>query len=197
MENTNKLYTKTIDGVTYVKPKNEIINIKGDFQYLNPSEEMLLEDGWTPYEIIVAPEPEYVETIEDAKAKRIEELMNYDSSEFVNIFRYNGYPIWLDKATRVGLKLRIEAEKQAEKPTTTLWYNGVEFTIPIVVVEKMLYDLEVYASECYDNTQRHAAAINALTTIEDIHNYNFVTGYPHELYFTDDMFAYLLEQPEA
>ena len=196
MEN-NRLYTKTIDGVTYVKPKNKIIIIKGDFQYLNPSEEMLLEDGWTPYEIIVAPEPEYVETIEDAKAKRIEELMNYDSSEFVNIFRYNGYPIWLDKATRVGLKLRIEAEKQAEKLTTTLWYNGVEFTIPIVVVEKMLYDLEVYASECYDNTQRHAAAINALTTIEDVRNYNFVTGYPYELNFTDEMFAYLLEEAEA
>ena len=44
MEN-NRLYTKTIDGVTYVKPKNQIIIIKGDFQYLNPSEEMILEDG--------------------------------------------------------------------------------------------------------------------------------------------------------
>lgn len=196
MEN-NKLYTKTIDGVTYVKPKNQIIIIKGDFQYLNPSEEMLLEDGWTPYEIIVAPEPEYVETIEDAKAKRIEELMNYDSSEHVNEFRYNGYPIWLDKATRVGLKLRIEAEKQADKLTTTLWYNGVEFTIPIVVVEKMLYDLEVYASECYDNTQRHAAAINALKTIEDVYNYNFIIGYPHKLNFNNEMFAYLLERSQS
>lgn len=192
MEN-NRLYTKTIDGVTYVKPKNQIIIIKGDFQYLNPSEEMILEDGWTPYEIIVTPEPEYVETLEDAKAKRIEDLMNYDSSEFVNIFKYNGYPIWLDKATRVGLKLRIEAEKQADKLTTTLWYNGVEFTIPIVVVEKMLYDLEIYASECYDNTQRHAAAINSLTNVDDVINYDFRIGYPDKLDFRDEMFAYLLQ----
>lgn len=192
MENT-KLYTKTIDGVTYVKPKNQIIIIKGEFQYLNPDEEMLLEDGWLPYEIAEEPTPEQTISLEDIKTKRIEDLMNYDSSNHVNMFTYNGYPIWLDKATRVGLKLRIEAELVNEKTTTSLWYDGHEFTIPIVIVKKMLYDLEIYASECYDNTQRHAAAINALTTVEEVMDYNFITGYPDKLNFRDDMFVYLLE----
>lgn len=191
MENINKLYTKTIDHITYIKSKNQIIVIKGDFQYLNPSEEMLLEDGWVPYEIDETPECEI--TLEDAKFKKIEELMVYDSSEHVNLFKYNDHSIWLDKATRVGLKLRIEAESVNEKTTTSLWYNGHEFTIPIVVVEKMLYDLEIYASECYDNTQRHAAAINSLTNVDDVINYDFRIGYPDKLDFRDEMFAYLLQ----
>lgn len=46
----NTLYTK--NGV--VKPRKKIIIIKDDFQIINPSEEMILADGW---ELYVAPEP--------------------------------------------------------------------------------------------------------------------------------------------
>lgn len=46
----NTLYTK--NGV--VKPRTKIIIIKDDFQIINPTEEMVLADGW---ELYVAPEP--------------------------------------------------------------------------------------------------------------------------------------------
>ena len=46
----NTLYTK--NGV--VKPRKKIIIIKDDFQIINPTEEMILADGW---ELYVAPEP--------------------------------------------------------------------------------------------------------------------------------------------
>lgn len=46
-----KLYTK--DGK--VKPANKIVIIKDDLQIINPTEEMILEDGWVEY---VQPEVE-------------------------------------------------------------------------------------------------------------------------------------------
>ena len=47
----------------------------------------------------------------------------------------------------------------------------------------MLYALEVYASACYDRTQAHLAAIDALETIEEIESYDYRVGYPEKLKF--------------
>ena len=41
-----KLYEKIIDGKQHCKPANKIIIIKDGMQTFNPTEEMLLEDGW-------------------------------------------------------------------------------------------------------------------------------------------------------
>ena len=48
---------------------------------------------------------------------------------------------------------------------------------------QMLYLLEMYASNCYDNTQRHIANVANLENIEDIENYNYFEGYPDKLHF--------------
>ena len=41
-----KLYEKIIDGKQHCKPANKIVIIKDGMQTINPTEEMLLEDGW-------------------------------------------------------------------------------------------------------------------------------------------------------
>ena len=41
-----KLYEKIIDGKQHCKPANKIIIVKDGMQTFNPTEEMLLEDGW-------------------------------------------------------------------------------------------------------------------------------------------------------
>ena len=41
-----KLYEKIINGQRHCKPINKIVLIKEDMQIFNPTEEMLLEDGW-------------------------------------------------------------------------------------------------------------------------------------------------------
>lgn len=52
------LYTK--NGI--IREAARIVVRKDGLQYINPSEDMILEDGWTPYE----PEPiEYVPTVDD------------------------------------------------------------------------------------------------------------------------------------
>lgn len=173
-----KKYVKEINGKKVYKTRQQIVISKDGMNTFNPKEEMILADGW---EVYVA--PVYEETIEDVRRHKKEELERYNQSEEVNGFEVNGMSMWLDKATRAGLMLRFNAEMSSGKTETSLWYEGMEFPLTIENAIQMLYAIEVYASQCYDNTQKHLAAINALETKEDIEAYNFRTGYPEHLNF--------------
>ena len=160
-----------------IKFRNQIVIIKDGRQYINPKEEMILADGWE----------EYIEPTEDelttAKKRLTRTIERYDSSSEVNIFYIGGIPMWLDKATRAGLMLRFQAEQSMGMTETTLWYDGVMYTLPIESAFGMLMALEVYASKCYDNTQRHLASVNGLESIEQIEAYDYREGYPNKLEF--------------
>lgn len=163
-----------------VKPMNEITVVVDGRPWFNPIHMMLVEDGWMPY---VQPEPTEEELLERAKVRKIAKLTAYDKSTDVNIFYISDMPVWLDKETRVGLKLRFEAELAQGNENTSLWYNGMQFPLPLSAAMQMLYALELYASACYDNTERHRAAINALATIEEVEAYDFTINYPEKLKF--------------
>ena len=163
-----------------IKSLNRIVIIKDDMQILNPTEEMVLEDGWVEFK---APEPTAEELLVSAKKDKIREIEDYDASSIVNEFSVQGYLIWLDKATRAGLKLRFEAELQSGITETTLWYNGVQFPIPVELGIQILLAVELYASACYDNTQKHIANVQALTTVEEVEAYDYTTEYPEKLSF--------------
>ena len=110
----------------------------------------------------------------------------YDSSKHVNSFTIGGMETWLDKATRVGLKLRFEAEIRMGKQQTTLWQDGVSFPLPLVgetTAIDMLDGIELYASACYDVTQMHLAAVAAMETVEELLAYDYTSGYPQKLAF--------------
>lgn len=126
------------------------------------------------------------ESLECQKRLLRERIMAYDSSEHVNSFSIGGVNTWLDKATRVGLKLRFEAEKHLGKTETTLWQNGMQFPLPLVgdvTALDMLDGIELYASACYDVTQMHLANIVTLTSVEEVKNYDYTSGYPEKLKF--------------
>ena len=160
-----------------IKFRNQIVIIKDGRQYINPKEEMLLADGWV----------EYIEPQEDeltlAKKRLTRIITAYDSSSEVNCFYMGGIPMWLDKATRAGLMLRFQAEQAMGNDYTTLWYNGNQYELPLLGAFQMLYALEVYASQSYDNTQRHLANIANLETIEEVEAYDYKEGYPEKLQF--------------
>ena len=173
-----KRYIKTIDGKTIIKRTEEIV-IKGNgSQTFNPKEDAILADGWVEY----IPQP-HVPTIEEIKASKVDAILAYDRSEAVNEFSMGGLPIWLDKATRAGLLLRFEAESKVGRETTTLWYGGQSFTLPLAQAQQILIALELYASECYDRTQAHIAAVNAMESKEAVEAYDYTTGYPAKLNF--------------
>ena len=158
-----------------IKQLKEIIIKSEGKVIINPSEQIVLENGWVEY---IKPEP----TLDTYKWAKIEEINNYDSSNSVNVFYMSEQPIWLDKQTRTGLMLRFQAESGMGQTTTSLWYEGEEFILPLDMAIQMLYAIEIYASKCYDNTQKHIANVDALDSIEDVKNYDYTTGYPEHLY---------------
>lgn len=135
------------------------------------------------FNMMLTPVTPYVRTVEEAKREMKNTIIIYDSSNEVNIFYIQGLEVWLDKATRTGLKLRFEAEAAAGQTETTLWYNNMQFPLTVEMAIQMLYAIELYASACYDNTQRHLSIIETLTTVEEIDNYDYKTGYPDKLNF--------------
>jgi hypothetical protein len=174
-----KKYTKVVNGKTICEePKYISIKKDGMITY-NPSEEMLLEDGWVEYV-----EPTKETTIETIKKQKSKEINRYDNSKNVNEFFINEISLWLDKTSRLSLKFRLESEKKLGIETTTIWYNGLQFTVNIDDAFNMLYSLESYAAKCYDNTQQHLANINTLQTIEDVKEYDYKVGYPEKLHFS-------------
>lgn len=149
-------------------------------QFLSPTEEMVLEDGWVEY---IIPEPTEEELLNKAKEDIIREIGYYDSSLAVNSFYIGDVEMWLDKATRAGLKLRFEAEIAMGHETTTLWYGSYQYPLMLSQAIQMLYAIEIYASMCYDNTQAHIAKVNMFDSIDEVKSYNYMTGYPEKLRF--------------
>lgn len=177
-----KNYIKIIDGVEVIKSFRDITIRNGNKVIYGPTHEMILKDGWVPYEPVVHKEtPE--EVLERTKYAKLMEIADYDASEKVNEFSIGEYKVWLDKATRAGLMLRFQSEKAIKRTETTLWYDGIPFPLALNSAMEMLYALENYASMCYDNTQSHIANIKNLTTIEEVQAYDFTTGYPDKLRF--------------
>ena len=81
----------------------------------------------------------------------------------------NGYPILV--------------EQEAGKTETVLWHDGVKNVMLISDALAMLNALELYALNCYNVTQSHIAAVNALDSIEEIEEYDYKVGYPAKLSF--------------
>lgn len=149
-------------------------------QTLNPTDDMLFADGW---ELYITPELTDEEILANAKVDKKKMIEKHDSSSAVNEFYIQDVPVWLDKATRAGLKLRFEAEIAMGKTETALWYDGMQFPLELNLAMQMLYAIEIYASECYDNTQLHLANVEKLSILDSILEYDYTTGYPEKLRF--------------
>ena len=163
-----------------IKPRNQIVLEIGDYQVICPEHKMLVEYGW---ELYIPYQPTEQDKFEQQKQNLYNEILNYDSSDAVNVFFIGELPMWLDKSTRAGLLLRFQAEKSQGLTNTNLWYDNMSFTLNVDMAIQMLYALELYASACYDNTQLHIAIAKSLTTIDEVETYDYTVGYPEKLYF--------------
>lgn len=175
------LYKKVIDGQVVVKEAAHIIIIKDDMQTISPTHKMLVEDGWE--EFVTSTTSVLEERLDYVKQRAISNITHYDSSDEVNQFYVHGMRMWIDKATRVGLMLRFNAEIGIGKTETTLWYDGIGFPMKLTDAVSMLYAVELYASACYDKTQEHIANVSKLETIAEVKAYDYTVGYPEPLRF--------------
>lgn len=120
-------------------------------------------------------------TLEEAKEMLLAEIDAYDTSSVVNGFMLNGLLVWLDKETRVGLMNSTNITKAMGQPTTTLWLGGLKLVVDCDKAIQLLSALEMYALECFNVTASHKAAVNELTTIEEVEAYDYKAGYPKML----------------
>lgn len=127
---------------------------------------------------------EAITPLEKAKKEMIKKIDEYDSSSEVNSFYLNGFPVWLDKGTRVGLMNSLTIEETSGKEQSTLWFNNICIVINCGAAIQMLKAIELYALDCYNKTAEHKVAVNKLTDINEVINYDYTTGYPTKLNLT-------------
>ena len=118
------------------------------------------------------------------KYAKLNELKKYDKSINVNSFTFNGIGTWIDRDTRVSLVNSTNARLKNNQTTTALWLNGIRLELNCEMLLNLLNQLEIYALECYDITEGHKAAIEAIENLEELEAYNFKVGYPEKLNIT-------------
>lgn len=122
--------------------------------------------------------------LEKEKNAVIRKIDQYDTSAEINSFYLNDNQVWLNKDTRVGLMNSLTIEKNSGKEQSTLWFNDIKIEISIEAAMTMLEALELYALECYNKTAEHKVAVNALTDIDEVRDYDYTAGYPDKLRFS-------------
>ena len=183
-----KKYKKEIDGKVSIKTLNEIVLNKDGSMVFNPTEEMVLADGWTEYVFKPREWPMEIQ-LQRVKDRKLRELERYDESEEVNdcIIVYQGEEIhyWASKTERNDLKNAVRdciAMGRTEY-RLDLRDKGISINLPCELLLQMMAALEVYAIDCYNKTTDHEFAIKALETLEEVEAYDYKVGYPEKLRF--------------
>lgn len=184
-----KKYKKEIDGKVSIKTLNEIVLNKDGNVVFNPTEEMILEDGWVEYVFKPREWPMEIQ-LKRTKDRKLRELERYDNSSEVNdcIISYQGQEIhyWKSPSERNDLKAAARDFMSAGRDTYRLDLrdNGVSITLPCELLLQMMAALEVYAVDCFNVTTDHEFAIRSLSTQEEVEAYDFRTGYPEKPTFS-------------
>lgn len=184
-----KKFIKNINGEDIIKYRNQIIVYHDDLQTINPSDELLLNDGWKEY-IPEIKELTSEEILNNAKILKQIEIEQYDNSSEINecYIEYNGNKLsyWANKNERSILKTAIQDCILMNRETYRLDLRdlNISITIPCTIILQMLAALEIYAIDCYNTTTDHIYAINAINNIDDLNTYNYKLNYPDKLIFT-------------
>ena len=125
-----------------------------------------------------------LDTLEQAKQDAIRTITLYDLSNAVNAFTLNGViKTWFTVEQRLNYKQSVEAAKLLGEDTLEFLVEGLPFSISVTNAEYMLAQIQRYADKCFIVTEQHKANIKALTSIEEIDNYDYTQGYPNMLSF--------------
>lgn len=128
-------------------------------------------------------EPTPAQLLAMAKAKKQDDITEYDNSANVNSFIIGGLPMWLNFEQRSRLKASLEAIEATGSDTMTKSFGGVEYTFSCDQWHAMLNAVENYAGTCQEVTANHRTAVEALTTIKKVEAYDYTKGYPTKINF--------------
>jgi hypothetical protein len=90
-------------------------------------------------------------------------------------------PSWITAAERSTYNTSISAAELLGETTIEIPLAGQFFTLPVAEAKMMLAAIQRYADRAAIVTARHKAAIEALTSPEEVDAYDFTTGYPEKV----------------
>ena len=64
---------------------------------------------------------------------------------------------------------------------TTLWLDGMCIELPIEQAQMLIANIEAYAKDCYNVTERHKMEVKALKTYDEVMAYDITAGYPEKI----------------
>lgn len=123
---------------------------------------------------------EYLESVKEIKKAKIAE---YAKSDAVKVFELNGVRGWLNSEERVSIRRAVADKAAVGRDTVSVYVSGQGFNMTPAKAEEILAAVEVYASDCYDVTENHKAAVDALITPAEVEDYDYAAGYPQPLQF--------------
>ena len=144
---------------------------------INPTPEILLENGYTPVDI----EPSQEELLAAAKVEKIAEIKEYDNSDAVNSFKLNGFSVWINREDRIGTRRAIELDIASGKTESEIWLNGFRLIVNSQLALRLLDAVGHYAYSAYNVTQSHIFAVKNLTSIKEVEKYDYAVNYPEKL----------------
>lgn len=149
-----------------------------------PSVEQLTAWGFVEW---IEPAPTPTQLLERAKSSKLADIQAYDSSEEVNSFTINingnTMTAWLTPDKRSDYKNSLDSAELLGMTEVHPVFNGVALTIPTQTAKMALAKIQLYANQCYGVTEQHKVAVNSLTTIKEVEDYDYKAGYPHRLTF--------------
>ena len=116
----------------------------------------------------------------------LDQQREFDKSDEVNYFNFDGHKYWIDRDTRVSLLNSLTIQQSAGLEEAMLWFGGIPYTVKIDYAISFIKSLELYAVGCFNNTQAHLAEISNINTREGLFEYNICTGYPEPLTFDSE-----------
>ena len=128
---------------------------------------------------ILNPEDE----LKQAKNEKLIDIDNYDKSDEVNSFRYQGKIYWLPRETRVSVMNTANILKNSNVEYMDLWLDTTHVQLSPDSVIQMLTQLEQYALGCYNKTAQHKLNVLNLSTVDEVKSYDYKSGYPKKLEF--------------
>lgn len=124
-------------------------------------------------------------TLESVKNQMYSKIDSYDNSDAVNQFTVNDELTgWFTPTERANYKTSVDAAKLLNVDLLQFYMEDVLLDVNTTDAETMLAQIQLYADRCFIVTKQHKAAVEALTSIEDVEAYDYTKGYPDKLNFT-------------
>ena len=101
-------------------------------------------------------------SLADTIAKKLQEITDYDNSQNVNAFTYNGIAAWFDADERKSYEQSILSCETLGITTINVPISGSVVSMNVADAKVMLAKIHLYADACYLVTMQHKQQVSSI-----------------------------------